>query len=216
MKIITCLFLFSVAFPLDEQDEISFLYGMLGHLNLPDDKTLVLQDTSIIYTGDEIKINVGYQKETHFYAIFKGSEGEFDLLYIDNDTLVNNITALSDTIYTTALHWTKFNDPIGHETFYLINSIRKQEAIIDLFKHYYKVNEKGKIKLAKKIQNEIDKINPEKKRDLNSISSRLAKPVVGGLTFRANNKDEIMDVSLTHSCNGRAGIAFKTILLVHK
>ena len=87
---------------------------------------------------------------------------------------------------------------------------------IDLFKHYYKVNEKGKIKLAKKIQNEIDKINPEKKRDLNSISSRLAKPVVGGLTFRANNKDEIIDVSLTHSCKGRAGIAFKTILLVHK
>ena len=70
--------------------------------------------------------------------------------------------------------------------------------------------------MAKKIQNEIDKIDPEKKRDLNSIGSRLDKPVLGGITYRGDNKDEVMDISLTHSCIGISGIAFKKILLNHQ
>ena len=216
MKIIIGCIIISSIFANDTDSDISFQYGILGHLKSQNEEITVLQDSSIIYSGDEIRINAGYNKGTHLYVIYKGSAGEFMLLYPDVSALVDNATDLPDTIYTTVLHWSPLSDPIGFETFFLINSNLELENLLALFKRYNKVNEKGKIKLAKKIQNEIDKINPDKKRDLNSISSRLAKPVVGGLTFRANNKDEIMDVSLTHSCIGSSGIAFKKILLNHK
>ena len=216
MKIIVGMFLFSVVFPLDKQDDIGFLYGVLGRMNFEDDTVMVLEDTSIIHTGNEIKINAGYLKDTHFYVIYKGSEGEFDLLYSNDKNMVENLVDLPDTIYTPVLNWTRFSDPVGYETFFLINSTLAQENLEKLFKHYNKVNEKGKIKLAKKIQDEIDNLDPEKKRNLASIGSRLNKPVVGGVTFRGDDEDELKGLSLTHSCMGTSGIAFKKIVLNHK
>ena len=215
MEIIAVFMLFSILFP-KEQDDISFLYAMLGRSNPPNDTTMVLQDSSIIHTGDEVRIYAGYEKETHFYVIFKDSQGEFDLFYSDNNKNVENFVDLPDTIYTTILPWSPFSDPTGDETFFLINSTLAQDNLVNLLNRYNKVNEKGKKKLAKKIQNEIDNLNPEKKKDLDSIGSRLDKPVVGGVTFRGDDEDELKDISLTHSCSGSSGIAFKRILLDHK
>ena len=216
MKTIYGIFLLSAVFSLEEQSEIGFLYGVLGRLNAQDNATIVLQDTSKIQTGDEIRINAGYNKETYFYVIFKDSQGEFDLFYSDNNKNVENFVDLPDTIYTTILPWSPFSDPTGDETFFLINSTLAQDNLVNLLNRYNKVNEKGKKKLAKKIQNEIDNLNPEKKKDLDSIGSRLDKPVVGGVTFRGDDEDELKDISLTHSCSGSSGIAFKRILLDHK
>ena len=72
------------------------------------------------------------------------------------------------------------------------------------------------IKLAKKIQYEIDDLDPESKQELASLESRLDKPVVGGVAFRGDDEDGLRDMSLTHSCSGEFGIAFKKILLNHK
>ena len=216
MRFILGIFFFSMIYSIEEQDNIGFLYGVLGHLNSQNETTTILQDTAIIHTGDEVKINAGYEKETHFYVIFKGSEGEFDLLYPGNNKSMDIMEDLPDTIYTTVLHWTEFNDPAGYEIFYLINSNSKQENLLNLFHQYGKVNKRGRKKVAKKIQNEIDSINPEKKRDLNSVGSRLEKPIVGGITYRAKGEKEVRDISLTHSCIGNSSIAFKQILLDHQ
>ena len=78
------------------------------------------------------------------------------------------------------------------------------------------MNYKGKKKIAKQIQNEINNLNPEKKQDLASINSRLDKPVVGGVTFRGDDEGELKDISLTNSCLGASGIAFKKIILNHQ
>ena len=96
LKIIAGIVFLSLAFSIEGQDELGFLYGMLGRLHSQDDTTTVLQDTSIIHTGDEIRINVGYKKDTHFYVIFKGSEGKFDLLYPQNNQLVDSIVSLNN------------------------------------------------------------------------------------------------------------------------
>ena len=216
MKIVAGIVLFSLSFSLDLKDDISFLYGMLGRLDLQDDSTMVLQDTSIIHTGDEVRINAGYQKGTHFYVIYKGSEGEFDLLYPDNNKVVVDMTNLPDTIYATVLPWIQFNDHIGFETFFLINSTSIQEDLISLFNSYNNVNEKGRKKLAKKIQDMIENLNPETKQKLASIDSRLDKPIFGGITYRGEDGDELKDVSLTHSCRGNFGIAYKKIVLNHQ
>ena len=43
-------------------------------------------------------------------------------LYPEERERVDHVSNLPDTIYTTILHWTKLTDPIGYETFFLINS----------------------------------------------------------------------------------------------
>jgi hypothetical protein len=209
--------LFSLVFSLDEQDEIGFLYGILGRLSPQNDVATVLQDTAKIHTGDQVRINAGYKKGTHLYVIYKGSEGEFALLYPENDNVLSNSVDLPDTIYATVLPWSPFTDPTGYETFFLINSTTVRENLTNLFKRYDKTNEKGRKKLAKKIQNEIDSLNPDIKQDLSTLGSRLNKPVVGGVTFRGDDdEDQLKDISLTHSCRGNSGIAFKKIILNHQ
>ena len=213
--VIGCIIISSI-FASDTDSDISFRYGILGHLKSQNEKITELQDSSIIYSGDEIRINAGYNKGTHLYVIYKGSAGELMLLYPDESALVDNVTDLPDTIYTTVLHWSPLSDPIGFETFFFINSNFELENLLALFKRYNKVNEKGRTKLAKKIQNELDLLNPETKQDLASFSSRLEEPVVGGVAFRGDDGVELKDMSLTHFCSGKFGIAFKEIVLNHQ
>jgi len=215
MKSISIIVLFSIVFSIEKQADIGFLYGVLSRLN-SNTEPHVLEDSAIINTGDEIKINAGYKKETHFYVIFKDSKGEFTLFYSVNDQNNEDLSAQPDTIYAPVLPWSKFSDPPGDETFFLINSTLALNNLENLFKRYNRVKEKGRKKLAKQIQNEIDSLDPEKKQDLASISSRLDKPVVGGVTFRGEDEDNLTDISLTNSCTGISGLAFKKILLNHK
>jgi len=62
----------------------------------------------------------------------------------------------------------------------------------------------------------IDLLDPDVQDDLSSISSDLAKPVVGGVAFRGEDDDGLKDLSVTHECLGTGGIAFKKIVLIHK
>jgi hypothetical protein len=48
------------------------------------------------------------------------------------------------------------------------------------------------------------------------MGSRLEKPIVAGITYRGDGEDEVLELSLTHSCSGTSGIAFKKILLNHQ
>ena len=209
--IIGCIIISSI---FANDSDISFRYGILGHLRSQNEKITELQDSSIIYSGDEIRINAGFNKGTHLYVIYKGSAGEFMLLYPEGSELVDNMTDLPETIYTTVLHWSPLSAPIGFETFFLINSNFELENLIALFKRYNKVNEKGRLKLAKKIQNEIDKWGGT--QDLASISSRMEEVVVGGVSFRGEDDGGLRDMSLTHSCKGDFGIAFKKIIINHQ
>ena len=66
------------------------------------------------------------------------------------------------------------------------------------------------------MQEKIDSFDPDVQDDLSSISSDLAKPVVGGVAFRGEDDDGLKDLSVTHECFGTSGIAFKKIVLIHK
>ena len=216
MNIIIRYLLISVVFANAADGDISFQYSLLGHLKPQNELITVLQDSSTVHSGDEVRINAGYEKETHFYVIYKGSEGEFMLLYPGGSELVDNEADLPGTIYTTVLHWSELSDPIGIETFFFINSSVVLDNLLSLLQRYDKVNAKGRIKLAKKIQNEIDNFNPETKQELASIGSRLDKPVVGGVAFRGDDGEVLKDMSLTHSCKGNSDIAFKKVILNHQ
>ena len=125
------------------------------------------------------------------------------------------IESLPDTVYATPLFWSEFNDPAGLETFYFINSNIVLNQLLSLLNRYDKVPAKGKIKLAKRIQSEIDALDPENKQDLASMDSRLANTVLGGVSFRGD-EEGIKGLSLTHTCAGKYGVAFKKIVLNHQ
>ena len=81
MKIIFVLFVFIDSVSADDNVEIGFRYGLLSRVESKPDSTGVLLDSSIIYTGDEVQVNVGFLSESSFLLIFKGSKDEYSLFY---------------------------------------------------------------------------------------------------------------------------------------
>jgi len=199
----------------EANNELNFSYGFLGQL-ASDPKTIViLDDQAVLKTNDKVRINIGYQKQSDFLVIYKGSQGEFMLLYPDGENTVNSDT-IPDTLFTTALPWSSLDDPIGEETFYLINSLTELVNLKKLLKRYDKAPEKGKQKLSKKLQDQLNALDPNSKADLSSIASRLDKPLVGGVAFRGEDDETLKDQSITHECKGTGGLAFKKIVINHK
>ena len=216
MKIIFVLFIFIASVSADDNVEIGFRYGLLGRVESKPDSTVVLSDSSIIYTGDEVQVNVGFLSESSFLLIFKGSKGEFDIFFKYSGSINSNATSKQDTTYKIAFPFSAFTDPPGLETFYLINSITPQLELIKLIERFQKAPEKAQVKLANQIQAKIDALNPNIKIDIADVQSRLDKPMVGGVSFRGEEDESIHEMSVTHECKGSDGVAFQKIVLNHR
>ena len=102
MKIIFILVAFIASVSADDNVEIGFRYGLLGRVESKPDSTVVLSDSSIIYTGDEVQVNVGFLSESSFLLIFKGSQGEFHLLYNNSSNINTKVANKQDTTYKIA------------------------------------------------------------------------------------------------------------------
>ena len=100
--------------------------------------------------------------------------------------------------------------------FYFINSINSLSELDKLMQRYDKAPPKGKSKLAIRIQEALNTLDPNVQDDISSIASRLDKPVVGGVSFRGADDDKLKDISVTHECIGSGGIAFQKIVLIHQ
>ncbi|MBC8257204.1 MAG: hypothetical protein H8E85_07855 [Candidatus Marinimicrobia bacterium] len=208
------LFTIILGFTLLQADggkNINFRYGFIGQVQSNPDSTVELGDKSIVHTNDEIRVNIGYILNSHFYLIYLDSDGIYSLILPEVSIDENS----PDTLYTTILRGGLTN-PVGNETFYLLNSNEPLSELIKLLSRYESAPKKGKIKLAKRIQTHLDDLDPNVKADLSSIASRLDKPLVGGVAFRGDDDDELKEMSLTHECKGSGGIAFQKIVLIHK
>ena len=211
-----CIIISSIFCADEKKSNIGFKYGFLGQLKSNPDSTVELSDSSIIYTDDRVRINVGYAQESSFYLVDIGSAGEIMMLYPDPLEGIAHEEAKPDTIYASALPWSPLSDPPGYETFYFINSRAPLTELTKLMGRYDKAPEKAKIKLANRIQRLIDNLDPNIKGDLALIPNRLDKPMVGGVTFRGDDDDNLKDMSLTHTCTGSNGVAFQKIVLNHQ
>ena len=196
----------------ETEEDIGFRYGFLSKPSHESKDIVVLSDSSIIHTGDLLKINIGYQNRTNYYILYKDASGKYMPLY----SSIDEEDANQDTIYVTALHWADMEKPSGLETFYFINTTESLSDLNSLLSRYEKAPPKGKAKLSVRIQDMVDLYDPDVQDDLSSISSDLAKPVVGGVSFRGEDDDGLKDISVTHECLGTSGIAFKKIVLIHK
>ena len=207
-------FIFGVAFIFSGETEgdIGFRYGFLSKPSHESNDITVLSDSSIIHSGDLLKINIGYKNKTNFCVVYKAADGEYMKLYPKDDTRESN----QDTVYAYPLLWSEMERPPGIETFYFINTTESLSDLIITLSRYDNAPPKGQEKLSKRIQDTIDLLDPDVQGDLSSISSDLAKPVVGGVAFRGEDDDGLKDLSVTHECLGTGGIAFKKIVLIHK
>ena len=199
-----------------EEGEIGFRYGFLSRPTEDSKNISVLSDSSAINTGDFLRINIGYLTATNICVIYQSAEGEYLLLKNREAATSETVGSLPDTSYFTAFNWGDMGPPPGIETFYFINSISPMKALTSLLGRYEKAPPKGQIKLASLIQDKIDALNPDVHDDLNSIVSRLDKPVAGGVSFRGDDDEDLKDLSVTHECNGTGGIAFQKIVLIHQ
>ena len=195
----------------DDNTDIGFRYGFFSKPSDDSNDITVLSDSSIIHTGDWLKINIGYKNKTNFYIVYKDAVGGYVELYSPDDAKDSN----QDTLYVYPLYWTEMKKPPGIETFYFINSINPLSELEKLLLRYDKAPPKGQSKLAMRIQEKIDVLDPNVHDDITSIASRLDKPVVGGVAFRGDD-EKIKDLSVTHECLGSDGIAFQKIVLIHK
>ena len=206
------MFIFCIAsINAGENQDISFKYGFLGQLKSNPDSTVELGDKSIVHTGDAVRINVGYVKDSYFYLIYLDSDGNYFLNLPEDSTDENSL----DTLYTTVLRG-GLTDPPGNETFYLINSLSPCTDLAKLVNRYENAPPKGQAKLSRKIQAQLNALDPNAKVELVSLTSRLDKPLVGGVAFRGDDDEQLKDMSLTHECKGKGGIAFQKIVLQHK
>ena len=194
-----------------KEGDIGFRYGFLTRPSYDSDSLTVLSDSSIIHTGDFLRINIGYKNKTNFCIAYKDAEGGYMSLYSSDEEEDSD----QDTLYVYPLPWRKMDIPIGLETFYFINSNESLSDLNTMLGRYEDAPLKGKSKLAVRIQDKINSYDPDVQDDLSSISSVLDKPVAGGVAFRGED-DGLTDLSLTHDCLGTGGIAFKKIVLIHK
>ena len=211
MKHIISLSFYLATIFADDTVNIGFRYGFLTKSTYDSDSITVLSDSSIIHTGDYLRINIGYKNKTNFSIVYRDAVGGYMMLY----SSVYEKDSNQDTSYVTALHWANMNPPSGIETFYFINSTESLSDLNTMLGRYDKAPPKGKSKLAVRIQDKINSYDPDMQDDLSSISSVLDKPIAGGVAFRGE-EDGLKDLSVTHDCLGTGGIAFKKIVLIHK
>ena len=211
MRLIGLIILIAGVFADNLEKDISFRYGFLGQLQSNPDSTVELGDNSIVHTDDDIRINIGYVNNSYFYLIYLDSEGSYSLFLPEVSRNENS----QDTLYTTVLRG-ELTDPPGDETFYLINSMSPFIDLAKLVNRYENAPPKGQAKLSRKIQTQLNALDPNAKVELASITSRLDKPLVGGVAFRGDDDEQLKDMSLTHECKGKDGIAFQKIVLQHK
>ncbi len=217
MKILLTLIIgITFIFAGEKDGEIGFSYGFLSKPTYESENVTILSDSSVIHSGEYLKINVGYLKETNMCVIYNGVGGEYLLLFPDGNDTDENEAARPDTLYEYPLHWTPMEKPPGNETFYFINSINSLADLTKLVQRYENAPPKGQAKLALRIQEKIDALNPDIQDDLDSIVSQLDKPKVGGVSFRGEDDENLKDISVTHQCSGTGGIAFQKIVLIHK
>ena len=189
------LFFSALLISQDSNELISFRYGFIGQEEDNPDSLFIVEDGSVLNSGDGFKLNFEFGKGTFFYVAHLSSKEEYALLYSSSS---QEETEKTDAIFTT-LGWQSLDDETGDEVFFLLSSGERLQKLEDLFGKYNQAKGKSRRKFSKRIASELEnleKIDETKKSS--QLVQRLEKPVMGGVTFRGAPVGLVMEQNLTH------------------
>ena len=195
-----------------QSESISFRYGFIAQGETIGDTLLTLDDRAELSTGDEVKLNIGFEKGTTCYIILLSSQNEYSLFYTSAS---HDYSKSEDNIFTT-LPWFRLDKSTGEETFYLISSRTPLTEMEDLLDKYIKAKKQSRKRFHKRIEYVLKNLMP-KQDSLNEggLVARLDEPIIGGVTFRGKPDLIMLERALTHKCEGD-NIAAATFRIVHK
>ena len=189
------LFFSALLIAQDSNELISFRYGFIGQEEDNPDSLFIVEDGSVLNSGDGLKLNFEFGKGTFSYVAHLSSKEEYALLYSSSS---QEETEKTDAIFTT-LGWQSLGDVTGDEVFFLLSSGERLQKLEDLFGKYNQAKGKSRRKFSKRIASELEnleKIDETKKSS--QLVQRLEKPVMGGVTFRGGPVGLVMEQNLTH------------------
>ena len=193
------LFFSALLIAQDSNELISFRYGFIGQEEDNPDSLFIVEDGSVLNSGDGFKLNFEFGKGTFSYVAHLSSKEEYALLYSSSS---QEETEKTDAIFTT-LGWKILDNKTGDEVFFLLSSSDRLLKLENLFDKHNQAKGKSRRKFSKRIASELrdlEKIDDTKKSS--QLVQRLEKPVMGGVTFRGGPVGLVMEQNLTHRSEG--------------
>ena len=205
VKIKNYLFLISVSIGFvihaeNMDNKVSFRYGFIGKKSTNLDSLFIVEDASTLHSGDQLRLNVDFEKGTFSYVIHHTSQNEYVLLYSSSSHIEND---KNNAIFSSFnVDWSTLDNNIGEELFYLLSSKIRIISLEQYFKDYDQAKNKSKQRIGKKIARGLDSFQNEEDKKSSQLVQRLEKPVIGGVTYRGATESVIMEQSLTHNAIG--------------
>ena len=200
-----CKLIFSQTTNEDLMLEYSVLHRVQGSEII---NPLEIGDT--IKTADELRINAQFKKHLTCYIIYEAPNQNVEFLFNSTSNSKKN-----SEIYFHTTDWLQFSLPVGVETIYFILSHTRLTALEKLVKDIGLSSGGRAKKFYKRFNAEIDKLSSPN-NDSTHLTTRLDKPIVGGVTFRGK-EDEINGYSLTHEIKkNNTDVIIETFILQHQ
>ena len=185
--------------------DIEFKYGILTNPYSNPDTTISLIDSSIVYNKDYLRINLSWDSQTYFYALFKSNDGSYYNFNVKCSLGADSLCYFNDN--------GRFDNSEGYETIYLVNTTEKQYELENFLSLYSKANSS---ELERKIGYTLfSLIENDRLIGRMDIGGELEDSFTGGVAFRGDN-DKLNNFSITHEFKGKNGIAVKKIILDHQ
>ena len=181
---------------------LSFRYGVLGE---DDQKSIfVVEKGQVLKSGDLLKLNFQYSKAASFYVCYLSSDDEYVLIYSSNAKSrgLQGSGEEADAMYET-LGWMALDNNTGLETFILIASDEPLDMLKELVSNYERAKGKSRKRFHKRITQHLKDLEDGLiKVSGVSLTQRLEKPVIAGVTFRGTTETELSENALTHEASG--------------
>ena len=84
-RILSLIIGITILFANEKEGEFGFSYGFLSKPSYESNDITALSDSSVIRTGDWLRINIGYQSKTNFCIVYRDADGGYMKLYSSDE-----------------------------------------------------------------------------------------------------------------------------------
>jgi hypothetical protein len=146
--------------------------------------------SSVLKTGDQLKMMVELETDCFVYVIHHSSQGDIKLLFpYSLKQLATDYQQQRKYFIPEGDRWFELDPHVGHETFYLLASTKRLESLERLFEPYEKADSTGKTEFSKQVLDEINTL----KRQHRELTAAAERPETIGGAVRGFEKAQGMN-----------------------